>query len=366
MVVVSETECKYKQCQKIVKNTYTMVMKIKENVSLRKYSTMRLGGDARYFAVAKTKDDLADLRLWAQQQQQPIIVIGDGSNILWRDEGFSGLVIRNEILGYKIEKAGEHWVHCTIGAGEDWDDIVERTVQEGYSGIEQLSLIPGTSGATPVQNVGAYGREIKDILVHLEAYDTQRHEFVTISNDECDFSYRSSRFKAKDKGRFLISAITLRLTSANPTPPFYESVQTYLDEHKITEPTVIDIRKAVIFVRTKKLPDPDVVANNGSFFANPIITHQQFAKLQKQNPTIVSWPADRDMVKISAAWLIEHAGFKDFHDKKTGMATWSKQPLVLVNEHAHKTADVLAFRDEIITNVKNLFDISLQQEPELI
>lgn len=341
-------------------------MQIAENVSLKKYSTMRLGGEARYFAKAKTKEDIVELWQWAGQKNIPMIVIGEGSNIIWRDAGFDGLVIVNQIKGFDIEKVDDTTALFTIGAGEDWDQVVEKTVNEGYSGIEQLSLIPGTTGATPVQNVGAYGREIKEVLVSVEALDAESGEFVTITNEDCGFSYRDSRFKGQDKERFFITSITLRLTKDHPQPPFYFSVQDYLDEHKITDPTAKDIRKAVVSVRTKKLPDPDVVANNGSFFGNPIISHKQFSSLQDQYPEIVSWPASHDHVKVSAAWLIEQAGFKDFHDPQTGMATWDKQPLVLINESAKSTADALKFRDKIIDSVQHHFGITLQQEPELI
>ena len=327
---------------------------------------MRLGGAARYFAKAKTKDDLVELNKWAAKKKVQAIVIGDGSNILWSDDGYDGLVIVNQIKGFDVEKVDETTALFTIGAGEDWDKAVQRTVDKGYSGIEQLSLIPGTTGATPVQNVGAYGREIKDVLVSVEAFDTKTQDFVTIDNQDCQFKYRDSRFKSADRGRFFITSITLRLTTDPPSPPFYFSVKDYLEEHKISQPTAKDIRTAVVSVRTKKLPDPDVVANNGSFFGNPIIAHKQFANLQKDYPEIVSWPVGHEQFKLSAAWLIEHAGFKDFHDSTTGMATWNKQPLVLINESAKSTADALAFRDKIVDAVQAQFGITLQQEPELI
>lgn len=327
---------------------------------------MRLGGEARYFAKAASKDDIAELWQWAVKKDVPVIVIGEGSNILWRDEGYPGLVIVNQIKGFKVEAVDDTTALFVIGAGEDWDKAVEKTVSKGYSGIEQLSLIPGTTGATPVQNVGAYGREIKDVLVSVEAFDTEVGDFVTIDNADCDFAYRDSRFKNKHKERFFITSVILKLTTNNPQPPFYSSVQDYLEEHKITKPTAKDIRKAVVSVRTKKLPDPDVVANNGSFFGNPVISHKTFAGVQERYPEIVSWPAGHEQVKISAAWLIDQSGFKDFHDPLTGMATWDKQPLVLINESAKSTADALAFRDKIIDSVQHHFGITLEQEPELI
>ncbi len=327
---------------------------------------MRLGGQARFFARAKSKGDIKSAWEWAKKRGLPMIVIGDGSNIVWRDEGYHGLVVVNEVKGFDLDKQPDGSALVTIGAGEEWDKVVDRTVRAGYSGIEQLSLIPGKTGATPVQNVGAYGREIKDVLVSVEAFDSHGEKFVTVPNSDCGFRYRDSRFKSEDHGRFFITSITLHLIDAPPEPPFYHSVKDYLEQHKITQPTAADVRQAVITVRTKKLPDPDVVANNGSFFANPIVNHKVFATLKHHYPDIVSWPVEHEQVKISAAWLIEKAGFKDFHDRHTGMATWDKQPLVLINESASSTADALAFRDKIIHAVENRFGITLKQEPELI
>lgn len=341
-------------------------MKLKENVSLADYSTMRLGGTARYLSEAKSREEIAQQYGWAHQHHLPVIVIGGGSNIIWSDDGFEGLVIVNKIYGFEVNKLDDTTALFTIGAGEDWDEIVERTVKKGYSGVEQLSYIPGTVGGTPVQNVGAYGREIKDVLVSVQAFDTSTHEHVKIDNKDCGFSYRDSRFKTGEKDRFLITSITLKLSKINPQPPFYESVQKYLDDKKVTDYSPSLIRQAVIAVRTQKLPDPDVVANNGSFFGNPIITHKRFSQLQKQFPAIVSWPVSGDHVKVSAAWLIEHAGFKNYHDKETGMATWDKQPLVLINESAKSTQDLLDFRDKIVNEVKEKFGITLIQEPELL
>ncbi len=296
----------------------------------------------------------------------PIIMIGGGSNIIWGDEGFPGLVAVNKISGFESFPEDDENLYITIGAGEEWDSVVERVVKMGYSGLEQLSLIPGTTGATPIQNVGAYGQEIANVLVSVEAYDTHGNKFVTIPASDCRFGYRTSRFKTTDKGRFLITHVTLHVTKTNPLPPFYSSLQSYLDEHQITMFTPQVIRDAVIAVRTSKLPDPDIVANNGSFFANPIITKEQLAQLRIKHPQIVYWEQENNKIKLSAAWLIETAGFKGVHDKETGMATWDKQALVLINEHAHHTADLLKFKQKIVDKVQHMFHITLEQEPELI
>lgn len=343
------------------------LMKIAKNVSLDQYSTMRLGGKARFLCEVKNADELKEAYLWAKNKNIQFIVIGIGSNIIWQDKGFEGLVIVNKILGFETTKKTSSSAVFRIGSGENWDNIVKKTVDLGYSGIEQLSLIPGTVGATPVQNVGAYGREISDVLESVEALNTKTNEIVNISNEDCQFGYRTSRFKTTDRGRFLITSITIKLTKTSPKPPFYQSLQAYLDENKITTYTPKIIRDAVIAIRTAKMPDPSKVANNGSFFANPIISQEEFAQLEIEHPRVAHWKLKDGKVKISAAWLVENAGFgKNYHDQETGMATWQNHSLVLINEKAKSTQDLIDFRDKIIQTVHSKFGIKLEQEPEII
>lgn len=339
---------------------------IRTAVPLHDYSTMRLGGAAAYAVEVNDRLTLTAAIDWAKQRQLPVRMIGGGSNIIWRDEGFAGLLIINRIMRREVFDEDGQNVYLTIGAGENWDEIVDYSVSLGLTGIEALSLIPGTAGATPIQNVGAYGQEIAQTLVTVEAYDSQTGEYSNIRNQDCGFGYRTSRFKTNDNGRFFITAITLHLTKSNPQPPFYGVLQRYLDEHNITSFTPQTIRQAVMAIRSAKLPDPTKVANNGSFFANPVIDEGSLIQLQAAYPDIPHWPSDDDRVKIPAAWLIEQAGFKDFHDSQTGMATWAIQPLVLVNEAAKSTADLIAFRDKIIAAIQQKFGITLEQEPELL
>ena len=326
---------------------------------------MRLGGLAAFLAEITTRQELEEAVRWAQDKKLPLLMIGSGSNIVWRDEGFKGLIIVNKIMGFAVQHEDEH-AYVTIGGGENWDSVVARTTEQGLSGIEALSLIPGTAGATPVQNVGAYGQEIGDTLTTLEAYDCTTNTFVTLRGDECRFGYRTSRFKTTDRGRFLIVAITLHLLKGQLRPPFYNALQAYLEQQNITDYSPASIRRAVIAIRSSKLPDPAKVANNGSFFANPIISKEELDRLQQTNSDIPHWPTNDGREKVPAAWLVEKAGFKDVHDQQTGMATWPTQPLVIVNEHAKNTAQLLAFRQKIIDAVKTKFDITLEQEPELL
>jgi len=339
---------------------------ILENVDLRLHSTMRLGGKARYLADAKTEGEVKELVEWAKHKNLQFIVIGQGSNIVWRDEGFDGLIIVNRISGRQIFNEDSGKTTVRFGAGENWDECVIWTLEKGFSGLEFLSRIPGTVGAAPVQNIGAYGRELSDLLEEIAAYDTQTDEFVTIAREHCGFGYRTSRFKAKDKGRYIILNVTLNLGKENPKPPFYESLQKYLDEHQIKDLTPESIRSAVTEIRKIKLPDPSVVPNNGSFFTNPIIEESKFQELQKKYPEVKGWTQPDGRMKVAAGWLVEQAGFKDFHDKSTGMGTWPHSALVMINEHARSTADLLEFRQKITFKVEEMFDIVLEQEPELL
>ncbi len=327
---------------------------------------MGLGGPAKFLVTIETKMELVEALKWAEERNLPVMMIGGGSNIVWKDEGYAGLIIVNKIERYETFNEDDVNFYITAGAGENWDTVVERTAQAGLTGIEALSLIPGTTGATPVQNVGAYGQEISQTLTTIEAYDTEKKDFVTLRAEDCNFSYRNSRFKSEDRGKFFITAITLHLVKANPEGPFYATAQKYLDEHGIAEVTPQALRDAVIAVRQSRLPDPAKVRNNGSFFANPIIKSEDLVRVRAGYPEIPSWTLENGDAKISAAWLIEQAGFKDFHDKATGMATWPAQPLVLVNESATSTQDLLNFKKTIVDTVHEKFGITLVQEPELL
>lgn len=340
---------------------------LSENVPLKDFSTMRLGGPARYLYELHDPNDIGPIVDWADASSLPVVMIGGGSNIIWSDKGYPGVVLVNHIPGYDLQNQSDQQF-LMIGAGENWDKVVGRSVEAGFSGLEQLSLIPGYAGATPIQNVGAYGREIADVLVCVQAYDRQEKKMVVIPKSDCGFSYRSSRFKGKDKDRFFITSITVSLTKKLPSPPFYAPVEDYLKSHGIAghDITAQAIREAVIAIRSAKLPDPAKVANCGSFFHNPIIALSQLEKIRYQNPDIIYWAVGDDQAKLSAGWLLEQIGFKGYHDPSTGMATWDKQALVLVNEKATSTAQLITFRDAIIKAVEAKFGITLIQEPELI
>ena len=339
-------------------------MNLKENVSLADYSTMHLGGTARYLLEIENTNMLISAINWAKSRNLDIIMIGKGSNIIWKDEGFDGLILVNLLKGFETNSSGNNFL-IKVAAGEIWDDTVFRTVDMGLSGIEALSLIPGTAGATPIQNIGAYGQEISQTLVSLEAFDKNSNKIITISNKDCQFSYRTSFFK-RNPNQFFVTSITLNLSKNFMDKPFYKSLSKYLDKNNITEFSPSNVRDAVVAIRKNKLPDPKDYYNCGSFFKNPIISQELFDKLKSRtNEDIPHWVAD-DKIKLSAAWLIEKSGYKNYHDPITGMSTWKNQSLVLVNDFAKRTSDLITFRDKIREKVQEVFEINLIQEPLLL
>lgn len=343
-----------------------MLVHILENVDLRLYSTMRLGGLAKWLVYVTSEEEIPGYIKHANSRSSPWMAMGVGSNIVWKDEGFDGLIMVNKLRGRYLLSEDDKDAVVRLAAGENWDEAVAWTVKMGWSGLEFLSFIPGTVGAAPVQNIGAYGQELSNVLLEVEAYDSHTESFVGIPKSECGFAYRTSRFKTKDKGRFVITGITLRLSKSSPRSPFYEVLQNYLDNHGILENNPQTIREAVIDIRTNKLPDPAKIGNNGSFFTNPIIEKSLFESLKQKYPEIKAWPTADNRFKLAAGWLVEKAGFKDFHDQETGMGTWHAQSLVLINEHAQNTSDLLKFKKKITDKVSGMFGITLEQEPELL
>jgi len=338
-------------------------MQIRENVALKDYSTMRLGGQAKKFIEVHSTDELAEAVSWAAQHSLPLLVLGGGSNVIFSHD-YEGLVILNRIPGFEVIEQRDGIAVLKVGAGEEWDAVVEKSVAMGFTGIEALSAIPGTAGATPVQNVGAYGQEIADTFVELSAYDLQTRSEVTLDKQACGFSYRSSIFKSPKDRRYIITSLTLRLRHANPEPPFYESLQHYLDEHHVTSFTPRAIREAVTAIRARKLPDPRLVANTGSFFKNPIIPNSQFNELRAAHTAMPHWNMPDGRVKLSAGWLIEHTGLKGYRNH--GMKVYEANALVFINESAQNYQDLAAFREEVITKVQTAFGVTLEQEPELL
>lgn len=336
-------------------------MEIHTDIPLSNYTTMKLGGNARFMTDVHSPDEVADICKRAKEQHLPIYVLGGGSNTIVHDDGYQGIVVHNRIPGFHVVAETPSDVTIKIGAGENWDEVVRRTVEMGLSGIEALSAIPGTAGAAPVQNIGAYGQEVSETLVSLEAYDEQTDTIVTLTNEQCQFAYRYSIFRGDQQGRYVITTITLRLSRHAPEPPFYKAVQDYLDANNITLYTPLVIRDAVVQIRKDKLPDPTERPNAGSFFKNAIIEDWQLGDLKEQYPDIPIYDMPDGRYKVPTGWLIEQAGLKG--QLLHGVRVHDRNALVLINESAASYADLAAARDEIIGTVRDKFRIQIEQEP---
>lgn len=336
-------------------------MNIRTNIPLKRFTTMRLGGNARFMTEVTTPEEIAQIYHSAKTQNLPIFILGGGSNVIARDEGYNGIVVHNRIGGFEIIDDQPGTMTIKIGAGESWDDVVRRTVDLHLTGIEAMSAIPGTAGAAPVQNVGAYGQEIADSLVSLEAYDSASDTFVTLEASDCGFSYRQSIFRGESLGRYVITSITILLNKNAPQPPFYAAVEKYFTDHSITLFTAQAIRDAVIAIRTDKLPDPQIHPNTGSFFKNALIDEWQLNDVRAEYPDVPTYDMPNNQFKIPTGWLIEQAGLKGalLH----GMRVHEKNALVLINESATGYTDLAAARDEIIGAIRDKFRITIEQEP---
>ncbi len=276
---------------------------------------------------------------------------------------FSGLVMKMEMAGIEKIDQGPESVMVRIQAGQDWSSAVEYCLEQGWYGLENLAMIPGTAGAAPVQNIGAYGVEISDSLLDVQATETSTGLEKNFSAEQCAFGYRTSRFK-REPGRWIISSITLRLHSSPIVDTSYKALAQKLEDMQIKHPTPQDVYRAVCTIRSTKLPDPSLVGNVGSFFTNPVVSDEKFEELRKQHGEIPAFEADHGGVKIAAAWLIDTCGFKAYEKGPVGVH--GAQPLVLVNNGGATGKQVLALADEIRQAVKNRFGIVLEYEPRII
>lgn len=336
-------------------------MQIHTNIPLKNYTTMRVGGNARFMTDIHSVDELAQLRVQAAKQNLPVFILGSGSNTIARDEGFQGIVVRNRIMGYEVVDDTSGTTTIRIGAGENWDETVKKTVEANLSGIEALSAIPGTVGASPVQNIGAYGQEVSEVIVSVEAYDMATSELVTISNEECKFSYRHSIFKSEQAGRYCITSVTMQLSKNMPQPPFYAAVEKYLNDNSITMFTPDIIRQAVSAIRLEKLPDPGKRPNAGSFFKNAVIEDWLYQELKTKFPDLPSYDMPDNNHKIPTGWLIEQTGLKG--SLISGMRIHDKNALVLINESAISYEQLSTAREQIKDKVRDMFRIEIEQEP---
>ncbi len=331
---------------------------IEQNVSLKPYNTFGLAAQAkllvRITSIQSLQEILADIKLKNEER----FILGAGSNILLTKD-IDGLVIKNELAGIEVVKeTSEHFL-VRSGAGVGWHELVLYCIANNYAGIENLSLIPGNLGAAPMQNIGAYGVELKDVFHSLEAVEMTTGNLETFSASDCEFGYRESVFKVKLKGQFIISSVTLKLSKKPNFNTTYGAIEEELERLNISSPTIKDVSQAVINIRQSKLPDPKELGNSGSFFKNPVVPASKYAALKTENPTIPGYPAG-DETKLAAGWLIEQCGWKGKVVGNTG--SHAKQALVLVNYGNATGVEIFNLSRQIMKSVYDTFGVQLERE----
>jgi UDP-N-acetylmuramate dehydrogenase len=333
-------------------------MEISENISLQALHSFGSNEKANFFAKIDSIGAIEKSIQWAKENNTPYLILGSGSNILFT-KAFEGLVLKMEIMGIKKLKETASEVFLEVGAGENWHHFVIYCVQKGWGGVENLSLIPGTVGAAPIQNIGAYGVEAKDSIELVTAYDTQSGNFVTLKNSECSFGYRTSLFK-KDTNRYIISSVQFILQKQPIFRTEYGAIKEVLHQKNNKQPSLEAISNAVIQIRSEKLPDPKKLGNAGSFFKNPTITKDLFEVLVAKYPKLIAYPITDDTYKIAAGWLIEACGWKGI--QKGNVGCYEKQSLVIVHYNNGPGIEIYNFSEEIIQSVLTQFDILLERE----
>jgi len=337
---------------------------MQENFSLKPYNTFGIDAKAKYFTEVQNLEQLRAAVKYSKDHHLQILFIGGGSNILMTKD-FDGLAIKLSLKGISEKDLNEDEVLVTAKAGENWHEFVMYSLEKNYGGLENLSLIPGNVGTSPMQNIGAYGTEIKDVFVSCTVLDLENLELKTFHIEECRFGYRDSVFKQEGKGRYVILEVSFKLTKKNHhIKTEYGAIKTELENLGITHPNIQDVSKAVINIRRSKLPDPKEMGNAGSFFKNPTIPLIQFEDLKQKFENIPGYP-NGDGVKVPAGWLIEQCGWKG---KQIGNAASHKlQALVIVNATANATGkEIFDFSTEIITSVRDKFGIELEREVNII
>lgn len=338
-------------------------MQIRENISLRPYHTFGIDVNARYFTSFASVEELEEMLHSRFSTLNSQLILGGGSNILFTKD-FDGIVLKNEVRGIEVISEDEEHVYLKAGAGENWHQLVMYCVQNNYSGLENLSLIPGNVGASPMQNIGAYGVEIKDVFHKLEAYHLHDKIPKTFSLEDCQFGYRESVFKRRLKGQFVITSVTYRLNKKPLFNTSYGAIQQELDKMGVKELSIQAISQAVINIRSSKLPNPKETGNAGSFFKNPEISGTKFEILKSKFPDLVAFPVANGNLKLAAGWLIEQCGWKGYRNGDAGC--YSKQALVLVNYGKAKGEEIFELSERIIQSVKQKFDVDLEREVNIV
>lgn len=338
-------------------------MIVQKNVSLKPYNTFGLDVNAGFMAIVDSIEDLDEIYQSSRFRSQRKMILGGGSNVLFT-RGFTGVVAKNEIRGIHIQNETEEDVLVSVGAGENWHQFVLWSVEHGYGGVENLSLIPGTVGAAPMQNIGAYGVEQKAVFHSLEAYEIKTGKTVSFFKEDCKFGYRYSIFKGELKDDYVITKVFFKLSKKPVFNTSYGAIEETLEAMGVKELTLKNVSQAVINIRQSKLPDPMDIGNAGSFFKNPIIEKLHFEALEAQYPEIKSYPVDGEKVKVPAGWLIEQAGWKGFKDGEIGVH--ERQALVLVNYGKGRGKEIFNLSKDIQKSIQSTFGIELEREVNVI
>ena len=336
-------------------------MQVQQNYPLKKYNTFGVEAYAKYFSEFSSVDQLKGLL--TTHNSQLTFILGGGSNILFTQD-YDGLVLKNEIKGIHTVHEDDDHIYVKAGAGENWHRFVLHCIKNNFAGVENLSLIPGNVGASPMQNIGAYGVEIKDVFHSLEAYDLKEKRIVNFTLNDCEFGYRDSVFKKRYKDQLVILDVTYRLNKKPQYNISYGAIKEELEKMGVKELSIQAISQAVINIRSSKLPDPDVIGNAGSFFKNPEVSGHEFHELQRMYPNMFGYVLHNGNVKLAAGWLIEQCGWKGF--KRGDAGCHEKQALVLVNFGNATGEEIYALSEEISLSVKEKFDVDLEREVNII
>ncbi len=334
-------------------------MQVQDNISLQPYNTFGISAHAAHFILLTDKNQIPEITVtWPGEKH----VIGGGSNILLTQD-VEGITILNRLKGIELIQENDNHVWLKVASGEVWHELVMYAIDKGWAGIENLALIPGTVGAAPMQNIGAYGIEVKEVIEQVTAWNWDEQRYITLNNEQCRFGYRDSVFKHELKGKVLITDVLLRLNKNAIFNTSYGAITQELEQMGVTELSIKAIAHAVIAIRSSKLPDPRVIGNAGSFFKNPSVSKTQHDELQTQYPGIPSYPIDDSHVKVPAGWLIEQCGLKGYTTGNTGVH--EKQALVLVNKGQATGKEIWELSEKILQTVQQKFGICLEREVQV-
>lgn len=339
-------------------------MNIQENISLKEYTSMKIGGTAKYFCEVSNEKDLEEINNFAKEKELPLFILGEGSNTIFSDKTHDYIFVLLQNKGIIKTHDARNIINVEVAAGENWDEFVKWTVENNLTGLEALSGIPGNVGAGPIQNIGAYGSEIKEYLTYIKLFDIDSGQFYEMSNKDCDFEYRDSIFK-KNIGKFIITNVAFQLSKSDPQIPQYKDVQIYFLAKRQKEATAEEIRDAILEIRSNKLPLPIKVPNSGSFFKNPILEEDRANEIIKRFPKIPFFQCDDGKIKLYAGWLIEDVGLKG---KSIGnIRVHKNSALALTNPDGKANfKDLEEAIKHIKGMVKNKFNITLEVEPNII